>query len=108
MRYATKVLKNELKIVKRNVDYWKKLQGKQDCESLLQEFIIVERELQKAIEHLEKGGTQPTSSNSDYTAVLYSELMQWNISEDLVIDKPLISKLTTHLNSAIKASQNCA
>lgn len=68
MRYATKVLKNELKIVKRNVDYWKEQQGKQDCKSMLQEFIIAERELQQAIAHLqsvEPAAQPPTQQGSE-------------------------------------------
>ena len=51
-----------------NVDYWKKQQGKQDCESLLQEFIIAERELQQAIAHLqsvEPAAQPPTQQGSE-------------------------------------------
>lgn len=50
---------------------------------------------------------QEQTANIDYTAALHSELMQWNISEDLVIDESLISKLATRLNSVVKAQQNC-
>ena len=49
------------------------------------------------------------STNSDYTAALREGLMQFLEDESPVLFEDIdFSKLATRLNSAIKASQNCA
>jgi len=49
-----------------------------------------------------------TASNSDYTAVLEQGIFDYAIIEHKQFEKESIRKLAAHLNSAIKASQNCA
>jgi hypothetical protein len=59
----------------------------------------------------EKGEAETLSAsptNSDYTAVLVEALKDWKRKAPSAVCEAEIKSLSAHLNSAIKASQNCA